>query len=263
VSWQDFDINSALERDTLERALPLVQTESTGTWGAVLNMTGVGGPGHVTISMSDTFGTTPEACIDLLRLRPLLFGTAWRVLDLLLDGALLAAGEPPERKNGGWWIETKVKKARSATIRPTAVSARAWQALISTYVATVELRHCLVHRGVSTDSSAALAWHDDKQGKPGRPVTQEEQEAFARAVLRAAQLVIAPVPEERFEDDLVHQLGLLTGVHKVALGQAPRHLRLSRITAIIGASPATPGSYVLDVPAVKAQSPWPDAAWID
>ncbi len=101
------------------------------------------------------------------------------------------------------------------------------------------------------------------QGKPGRPVKQEEQEAFVRAVLRAAQLVVAPVAEERFEDDLRYQLGLLAGVHGVALGQMPQRLRVSRITAIIGADPATPGSYLLHVPALKAKSPWPDATWTD
>jgi hypothetical protein len=82
-------------------------------------------------------------------------------------------------------------------------------------------------------------------------------------VLRAAQLVVAPVAEERFEDDLRYQLGLLAGVHGVALGQMPQRLRVSRITAIIGADPATPGSYLLHVPALKAKSPWPDATWTD
>jgi hypothetical protein len=133
---------------------------------------------------------------------------------------------------------------------------------MATYAATEELRHCLLHRAVFTDTSGALIWHD-KQGAPGRPVTREEQDAFVRAALRAAQLVIPPSPDERIEDDLMHQLGLLAGVHGVALGQVPQHLRLARITAIIGADPATPGSYKLDVPALKSQSPWPDAAWAD
>ena len=82
-------------------------------------------------------------------------------------------------------------------------------------------------------------------------------------MLRAAQLVVAPVAEERFEDDLRYQLGLLAGVHGVALGQMPQRLRVSRITAIIGADPATPGSYLLHVPALKAKAPWPDATWTD
>lgn len=142
VSWQDFDDDTALERDTLERALPLVETESTDSWGAVLNMTGKGDPGGITIlPESVPSGATAEGCIDLLRLRPLLFGTAWRVLDLLIDGALEAAGVPPERKNGGWWIDTKVKKVQDPAIRPAAVSAPAWEALTATYAATVELRH--------------------------------------------------------------------------------------------------------------------------
>jgi hypothetical protein len=30
TAWQEFDTNSALERDVLVRAMPLVATESTG-----------------------------------------------------------------------------------------------------------------------------------------------------------------------------------------------------------------------------------------
>lgn len=85
--WQDFDTGSALERDTLERALPLVETESTGNWGAVINMTGVGDPGRVTIGFRDGDMTAGQ-CIEFLQLRPLLFGTAWKVLDLLLEADL-------------------------------------------------------------------------------------------------------------------------------------------------------------------------------
>jgi hypothetical protein len=60
---------------------------------------------------------------------------------------------------------------------------------MATYAATYELRHCLVHRAVYTNASGALIWHD-RQGNAGRPVTRDEQDAFARAVLRAAQLIV-------------------------------------------------------------------------
>ena len=119
-----------------------------------------------------------------------------------------------------------------------------------------------MHRVVFTDASGGMVWHD-RQGTPGRPVTRNEQEAFVRAVLRAAQLVIAPATEERVEDDLVYQLGQLAGVHQVALSLVPNHLRLSRITVLIPADPAAPGRYVLDLPAIAAANPSADAASIN
>ena len=82
-------------------------------------------------------------------------------------------------------------------------------------------------------------------------------------MLRVAQLVTAAVPDERIEDDLVHQLVQLAGIYRVTLPQLPADLRLARLTVIIGADPAAPGNYLLDVPAVKAESPWPDARWTE
>ena len=87
VSWQDFDDDTALERDTLERALPLVETESTDSWGAVLNMTGKGDPGGITIlPESVPSGATAEGCIDLLRLKTV----------AVRDG--MARARPPHRR---------------------------------------------------------------------------------------------------------------------------------------------------------------------
>jgi hypothetical protein len=223
-----------------------------------------GGPGQTTIRLgvADSLGATPEACIDLLQLRPLLFGTAWKVLDLLLDAALAAAGELSTQKDGRWSVEAKEKKATGFTAQPQAISTAAWQALMATYAATVQLRHSLVHRAVFTDPAGALVGHD-KQGAQLRPVPPDEQEAFVRAVLRAAQLVLAPTPEERVEADLVRHLGLLRAVHHVALPSIALSGALPEITAIVDGDAAQPGRYVLDVPALRSQSPWPDAPWAD
>lgn len=40
MSWADFDVDSALERDLLVRALPLVPTTSDGSLTAVVDMAG-------------------------------------------------------------------------------------------------------------------------------------------------------------------------------------------------------------------------------
>ena len=184
------------------------------------------------------------------------------MLNLLLEAALAVDGQTP-KDSDRWTIAEKVGKARAATARPASMGASAWRPLMTIYAETDELRHYLVHRAVATDNTGALVWRDRRGKLLGRPVTREEQDARSCAVLRAAQLVTAPVREERVEDDLVHQLGELSGVHGLTLPRVPQYLRLGRMTAIIPADPATPGSFVLDVQVVKAISPWPDAAWVD
>jgi hypothetical protein len=132
-----------------------------------------------------------------------------------------------------------------------------------TYAETSELRHSLVHRVAFTDlATQALVGHDRNGGRL-RPLSVVEQEAFVRAVLRAAGLVTAASREERHEDDLVHQLGQLTGIHRIPLPRLPAGLRLSRLTVIIPADSSNPGCYVLDVPAVKVEWGQSDRRWVD
>ena len=70
MNWHEFDTSSALERNVLERALPLVATESTGAWRATINLTGGAPQTFAQVGVADTFGVTPERCIDLLQIRP-------------------------------------------------------------------------------------------------------------------------------------------------------------------------------------------------
>ena len=250
MSWQDFGDDTALERTLLEQALPLVATESTGAWRATVDLTH---PERVSmaaqVGVADSFGPTPEGCVELLQIRPLLFGTAWKVLALLVEQALLAAGETAPSRNGRWTIAQKVEHARAAAGRPTALDVTSWRALATVYVETFELRHCLVHRAVFVDPlTRSLAGHD-AHGVALRAATPEEQEAFARAVLRAAQLVLAPAPDERVTVDLRRHLG----VHGVALPPVPPYEVLREITAIVGPDPAASGWYVLNVSALRAR----------
>src|SRR5215217_6009307 len=113
VSWQAFEVNGALQRDTLERAVPLVQTSTADDWTDLVNMADPTDPGYLTIVPDSIIeGATPESCVELLALRPLLFGTAWTVLDFLLEEALASAGETPDLANGNWSIDRKRRQAR-------------------------------------------------------------------------------------------------------------------------------------------------------
>jgi hypothetical protein len=125
------------------------------------------------------------------------------------------------------------------------------EALMLTYANRGRAAH-LVHRAVFKDPTQALVGKDRNGGRL-RPVTVTEQEAFAARDSRRPACNRRS-SDERVEDDLVHQLGLLTGGHWVTLPRLPADLRLARLSAIIGADPALPGRYLLDVPAVKVKS---------
>ena len=61
VSWQDFDNDSALERNVLERALPLVMMASTPDgWRATFHMTGDTPRGMVQTSATSSPTSTTE-----------------------------------------------------------------------------------------------------------------------------------------------------------------------------------------------------------
>jgi hypothetical protein len=60
--------------------------------------------------------------VELLALRPLLFGTAWTVLDFLLEEALASARETPDLANGNWSVDRKRRRARASVGRPDAIA---------------------------------------------------------------------------------------------------------------------------------------------
>jgi hypothetical protein len=188
MTWSDFDTDSALERDVLRRALPLVPTVSDGSRRITVDQ--ITGTMHAALTFGDTLGPTPAGCIDLLGIRPLLVGTAWKIIDLLLEAALDADNQKPPNNRLRWRIDEKINTAIARTARPSLISSQAWDPLMGTYVATADLRHSLVHRRVHTDAANALIGHDST-GVALRPLTPGEQEALARTALRAAELVTA------------------------------------------------------------------------
>jgi hypothetical protein len=216
----------------------------------------------VQFSSTGTPGSSPSECVELLGIRPLLVGTAWKVLDLLLETALGLAGEVGDGRDGTWTIKRKVEHANTLIARPANLAPLAWEALMRTYAKTEDLRNSLVHRTVYADTSGALVGVD-RAGRQITPVTPDEQEALGRAVLRAAQLVTAAQPDNRVTADLIRQLGYLVGVHGVALPAVALVDSLPQITVIIDPDPATPGRYTLDASEVRALAPFDGLVYAD
>ncbi len=237
MSWSDFDAASALERDVLQRALPLVPTASDGSARVVIDV--AADRADVAIGVTDVLGATPSSCIELLAIRPLLVGAAWKTLDLLLEEALLQGGFTPS-SNRGWTIDSKAKRARAGDAKPTAIGMQAWRALMRTFAWTVDIRHSLVHRRAHTTPSGELV-AVDRAGNAVGSLTVEEQEALARAALRAAELVIGATVDNRVEADLVRQLGVLSRLHAEKLPTVSLPDSLPEVVVILDPGPTDPG----------------------
>jgi hypothetical protein len=246
VTWSDFDDDTALEDDLLRRALPWV--------GAAAEFTVDLASGSVGIAVGAAplvIGPTPEGCMELLGIRPLLTGTAWKVLDLLVEAALDHAGLKPSRGSNRWTIRAKVAKADSMRVpRPTNFDSLAWDTLMRTYAGTEQLRHSIVHRRVTTDRDNALVGEDG--GKTLSPMSVAEQMALAMAVISARSLALAPTGDSRIEGQLVHHLKKLTAWHHIStLPDAAGIDVFPIVTVTIDANAGTPDVFTLDVPRLK------------
>ena len=70
------------------------------------------GTATVHVAVVDVVGATPTSCVDLLQIRPLPAGAAWKVLDLLIESALEGAGLHPDLPRG-WSIKRKLAHAKA------------------------------------------------------------------------------------------------------------------------------------------------------
>jgi len=259
VSWADFDQASGLERDMLLRALPLVPTRSSDAWRMKIDLSAPD-PVQAQVAMDEIVGATPEACIDLLRIRPLLFGAAWKVLDLLLEEAFSQANEVPDLSRG-YSIGEKGRIARSGAGRPTKISVDVWSAITLTYDATRVLRDSLVHRRVYIDQTGSLVGLDAGGGRLA-PLSAAEQEALARMTMRASEVVLGPV-DSREEIDLRYQLTVLERLHKVSLSPGGLPPRIPEITVVVDPTNVGADTYMLDVQQVIGNYPFAGNAYAD
>lgn len=154
-------------------------------------------------------GGIKEVHVDL---RPLAFGAAWKVLDLLTELALSQAGFGTR---GRMAIAEKVQHANAAAglCAPLSNDNALWSALTSVYAGTAQIRHSLVHRLVEVNQATGGLTGRDDNGQPLAPVTAEHQEAFCRAVQRATEATLAQAISPRERSDLAWNLDQLANLH--------------------------------------------------
>jgi hypothetical protein len=152
------------------------------------------------------------------RLLPLLFGAAWKILDLALELAFAQAGLASE--NGKRWrIDEKSRHvaAHSGSLPGLSTETDIWHALGSLYAQTIEIRHALVHRRVHVDFSTLELTGYSSNGDNLFPLSYDEQMAFCRLAQRVRQTITEGKLRPRIEADLRAQLAALQRHHGVAM----------------------------------------------
>lgn len=258
MPWSDFDEQSAVERDIVARALPLVplETDGSGTarWLLATDQITAG------VRIGDIVGSNPVDCVKLLGLRPLLMGAAWKVLDLLVEEVLEQAGKAPSRGRR-WTIDEKAAAVQTISRGPDPLVAPTWSALAALYVRTIEIRHSLTHRRVSVDEDGALVGVDRNGGRL-RPLAPVEQDALGRAVIRAAAILVGDHSGARALSDLEGHLAMLNGVHGVELPHAAPLGPITELTLVIDRNSES-GLYEIDFSHVRRRNPFPDSRHAD
>lgn len=139
------------------------------------------------------------------KLAPLMFGAAWKVLDLLLELALNRHRHSPPKV---WRIDEKQQHARDGDgdYLVLTSSKPLWNVVLKLYDATVEHRHCLVHRTAKVNVESGTFEGVDRPGLPITPLTRAEQIAIARLAGVVARGVIKGGMDRRDEDQLRYLL---------------------------------------------------------
>ncbi len=127
------------------------------------------------------FSTTSNFAEDVVEsfrdklLLPLLFGTAWKILDLVVERAWQARGGPskPSINGKAQWSISGLADLASLIGCDASIGDR----VFGTYRATLELRHALVHRRISRNDGGLIV-------QSGQFLTRGEILAFCKLARR-------------------------------------------------------------------------------
>lgn len=203
LTAEDFDEATLFERLALDRVRPVLGDESTDE----IDLRSPDRQGvivHVRLHCSVSGDAVNSVATALT---PLLFGAAWKILDLFVELALNSTGQPRKK----WSIEVKAASARRGDGPQSLLTddPGIWRAVLMLYAATVEHRHCVVHRTAQFSSQAVQLTGIDKDGAALRPLTKNELEAFLIVAQEVASAVIAGGLEPRSADYLRFELDQL------------------------------------------------------
>lgn len=163
---------------------------------------------HITIGLETTIGLTVQGAVVRLGLHPLLFGAAWKILDVLADH-IMYRGMPPSRIQ----IQQKTSAAMQRRLHFSPLSAYAdiEQRVWAAYANADQYRHSLIHRRASVAANGDFTG-TDHAGATLRPLQVAEQDAFILVAQRVAASVATGVLQPREKTRLAAELDALTAL---------------------------------------------------
>jgi hypothetical protein len=172
------------------------------------------------------FSAERESLVD--EFRPLLFVTAWKLLDLIVELVREATtGVAPPRR--GWRIRDKVNRSAgnpSGMPEPFTSHAEYWTRLAKLYSRLEEPRNAVIHRRFRRSADRGLVPYGVKR-RPLRTISVDEVDALVFASYGLAEEVIAGEVDRRRSFAISWRLDQLQGVTRLAtVGSAsPPQLR--------------------------------------
>lgn len=227
ITVTEFEEDTAFERYVLGRIaslLPDSDATKVVELGSV-DANGVPAQGSlVRLTVTDAMGSAKNA-LTTDDVRPLLFGAAWKILDLLVE-LVLESARPVHKQRKRIRIEDKVDKAKNRGVTeqdPFGSRSGLWDRVMRTYAATAELRHTLVHRGIVVDPSTGTISETSHQGASSAgDLTADEQWALCGLARSVADAVIGAAPlTTRQADRIGWDLDALARLHRQSPTGAP------------------------------------------
>jgi hypothetical protein len=208
----------ALERTTLEAAL---NTRSGGSSTGIIDLRGSAANVSMNAEVS-LCGQAIESFVARVML-PLLFASAWKILDLIVERAWREGGSQPS-------IARKAKRALEewdADLTPIFQGDRGLAERTGRlYEATVQLRHAIIHRRTLKGANGDVSYEG------GAPIHAESLQAICRFALGVSQ-VLGTKLERRTRSDLAWWLNQLTSIHGMpALDDAYKPRPLDKVLVL-------------------------------
>jgi hypothetical protein len=199
LTVHDFLEATTFERGTISLVYPLVDEQSPRARFDLRKNTAY-------IQVASIVSGSGEAARNSLinQFRPLLFGAAWKTIDLLVE---LGLNQQTLRQR--WQIKDKQAHAASAPTIPFTQEPQLWSRVAAVYSGTVEVRHCLTHRQFRlSGGSMTNMWTE--AGVAIADFSVSDQNAFCRVAQRCSIATQAKHLSLRDKRDLIASLDLLT-----------------------------------------------------